>query len=452
MRSADNLSPAALLVGSFAAAILVGTVLLMLPMASTGKPLSWLEALFMSTSAVCVTGLAVVDPGTRLTGFGQGVLLALFQGGGLGIMTFAIFATAVVGRGLSLRDRAVLVDSMHHSQTHELRRLLRHVLRFTLIVEGAGALALWLRWRHQFDDAAYQSVFHAVSAFCNAGFSLFPDSLVRFRADAWTNLVMGGLIVIGGLGFLVTFELRDWVFARLRRVRPPTLSLQARLVFATSTGLLLAGFVGVLALEWNNTLGGLPLGERLLAAAFQSVTPRTAGFNTIDYGQAAATTLFFTILLMFVGASPGSTGGGVKTTSLALLLALVRSRARGSRRASAFHRAIPDPVMDRALTLTLLSGTLVALAILLLAVIELGSTPAVQSKPQFIALCFEVVSAFGTVGLSTGITATLSAPGQLLLVVLMLVGRVGPLTLALAVAGRRPRAHFRYAEENVMVG
>jgi trk system potassium uptake protein TrkH len=452
MRSADNLSPAALLVGSFAAAILVGTVLLMLPMASTGKPLTALEALFMSTSAVCVTGLTVLDPGTRLTGFGQGVLLALFQGGGLGIMTFAIFVTGVVGRGMSMRDRAVLVDSIHHSQTHELRRLLRHVLRFTLIVEGAGALALWLRWRHQFDDAVYQSVFHAVSAFCNAGFSLFADSLVRFRGDPWVNLVMGGLIVIGGLGFLVTFELRDFAFARMMRRRPAALSLQARLVFTTSLGLLLAGFAGFLLLEWGNTLRGLPLHEKLLAAAFQSVTPRTAGFNTIDYGQAAAATLFFTILLMFVGASPGSTGGGVKTTSLALLLALVRSRARGHRRASAYERAIPDAAMDRALTLTLLSGTLVALSILLMAFFELGSTPAGQSQPLFLALFFEIVSAFGTVGLSTGITATLSAPGQLLLVVLMLVGRVGPLTLALAVAGRRPRGHFRYAEENVMVG
>lgn len=452
MRSADDLSPATLLVGSFVAAILIGAVLLMLPASATGAPLTALEALFMSTSAVCVTGLAVVDPGTRLTGFGQGVLLALVQGGGLGIMTFAIFVTAVVGRGLSLRDRAVLVDSMHHSQSHELRRLLRHVLRFTLIVEGAGALALWLRWRGEFADAGYLSVFHAVSAFCNAGFALFPDNLIRFRGDWWVNLVIGGLIVIGGLGFLVTFELRDFVFARLQRKRPPALSLQARLVFTTTSGLLAVGAVGFLVLEWNNTLSGLPFLEKVLAAGFQSITPRTAGFNTVDYGQMAAATLFFTILLMFIGASPGSTAGGIKTTSLALLLALVRSRARGHRRASIFHRAIPDAAMDRALTLTLLSGTLVTLAVLLLVVLELGSTPASESRPQFIALCFEVVSAFGTVGLSTGITATLSAPGQLLLILMMLVGRVGPLTLALAVAARRSKGHFRYAEENVMVG
>lgn len=452
MRSADALSPAALLVGSFAAAILVGAVVLMMPAASTGQPLTPLEALFMSTSAVCVTGLAVIDPGTRLTPFGQGVLLLLFQGGGLGIMTFAIFVTTVVGRGLSLRDRAVLVDSIHHSPTHELRRLLRHVLRFTLIVEAAGACALWLSWRGQVEDAGYQSAFHAVSAFCNAGFSLFSDSLVRFRGDAWTNLVVTGLIVVGGLGFLVTFELRDWVFARVRRVRPPALSLQARLVFATTAGLLGLGFVGFLALEWSNLLRDLPLGDKLLAAWFQSVTPRTAGFNTLDYGQAAASTLFFTLVLMFVGASPGSTGGGIKTTSLALLLALVRSRSRGHRRASAFQRAIPDAVMDRALTLTLLSGALLGLAGLALLVTELGSTPAAASDPRFLALFFEAVSAFATVGLSTGITASLSAPGQLLLVLLMFVGRVGPLTLSLAVATRRERGHFRYAEETVMVG
>lgn len=452
MFTAVKLSPAALLVGSFTAAILIGTVLLMMPHASTGAPLTPLEALFMATSAVCVTGLTVVDPGTRLTGFGQGVLLGLFQGGGLGIMTFAIFVTAMVGRSISMRDRALLLDSIHHSPTHELRRLLRHVLRFTLVVEGAGALVLWLAWRDRVDDAFFTSVFHAVSAYCNAGFSLFPDSLVRFRGDLVTNLVITGLVILGGLGFLATFELRDWVFARLQRQRPPALSLQAKLIFATTAGLLVVGCVVLAALEWNNELRGMPAGEKLLATWFQSAAARTAGFNTIVFDSASAATLLLTIVLMFIGGAPGSTAGGIKVTSFALLLALVRSRSHGRRRAYAFGRTIPDIAMDRATTLTLLSGTLVVLALLVLLVTELGNAPSPDANPRFLALLFEVVSAFATVGLSTGITASLSVPGQLLLVLLMLVGRVGPLTLSLAVATRRERGHFRYAEENVMVG
>jgi trk system potassium uptake protein TrkH len=452
MRSADNLSPAALLVGSFAAAILVGTVLLMLPMASTGKPLTALEALFMSTSAVCVTGLAVVDPGTRLTEFGQVVLLLLVQGGGLGIMTFALFVAVVVGRGMSMRDRAAVLDSIHHSQTHELRRLLRHVLRFTLIVEGAGALALWLAWRDRVPDAGFASVFHAVSAYCNAGFSLFSDNLVRFRGDAWTNLVITGLVIVGGLGFLVTFELRDWVFDRLRRKQPRAFSLQARLVLATTAGLLLGGALTFAVLEWNNELKQLPLGEKVLAVWFQSAAARTAGFNTIAFDQAAAGTLLVTMALMFVGGAPGSTAGGIKVTTFALLLALVRSRSRGRRRAHVFARSIPDQTMDRALTLTLLSVTLVLFATLALVVTELGDEPALTANPRFLALLFEVVSALGTVGLSTGITPGLSGPGQVLVSLMMFAGRVGPLTLSLAVASRREKGHFRYAEENVMVG
>jgi trk system potassium uptake protein TrkH len=450
----SRLTPAAVLVGSFAGAIAGGAALLLLPGAATER-LSVIDAVFTATSAVCVTGLTVVDTGTRLTAFGQLVVLGLFQAGGLGIMTFAMFGVLLLGRNVSFRDRMVVEDSMHHSPTHELGRLLRYVLAFTLVVEAAGAALLFLRWRADFPAgrAAYLSVFHSVSAFCNAGFSLFPDSLVRYRGDPVVNAVVTALIIFGGLGFLVNMELRDQVLCRLRGRRPTRLSLHARLVLVVTGILLAVGMAGFLITEWNNLLRGMGMGERLLAGWFQAVTPRTAGFNTVDYGQASTATLFFTIFLMFVGGSPGSTAGGVKTTSLALLFLLLRARYRGRGRAMVFHRTIPHAVMDRALSVILMSWILASSALFLLAVAELGATPHAGARPQFIQLMFETVSAFGTVGLSTGITATLSPAGKLLLVLLMFAGRLGPVTVALA-AGRRAsgRVRFRYAEENVMVG
>jgi trk system potassium uptake protein TrkH len=440
---------------SFAGLIALGALLLRLPAASTGEPLTLLDSVFTATSAVCVTGLAVFDPGTRLTPFGQLVLLGLIQAGGLGLMTFAIFVLLLLGRQISFRDRLVIEDTMHHSPARELRRLIGYVLLFTFTIEAAGAISLWLRWRADFPAgrAAYLSVFHSISAFCNAGFSLFSDNLMRYRSDLATNLVVTGLIVIGGLGFLVNMELRDQLLVRLRGQRAPRLTLHTRIVLVVTAALLVAGTFGFLIAEWRNLLEGLPLSEKLLVAWFQGVTPRTAGFNTVDYGKAATPTLFFTIFLMFIGASPGSTGGGVKTTALGLLLALLRARYSGRGRAMLFGRTIPNPVMDRALSVTLLSWVLASAALLLLAASELGVQPHAEARPQFIQLMFETVSAFGTVGLSTGITPALTPPGKLLIVLLMFVGRLGPLTVALAAGRRRAdRARFRYAEENVMVG
>jgi trk system potassium uptake protein TrkH len=445
--------PAVAIFATFAAMILAGTVLLLLPGAATER-LTLVDALFTATSAVCVTGLTVADTGTRFTAFGQVVLLVLFQAGGLGIMTVAMFVALVLGRRVSFRDRMVVEDSMHHTPTAELGRLIRYVFVFTFAVEGVGAALLFLRWRGEFPlgQAAYLSVFHSVSAFCNAGFVLFPDNFERYRADLWVNAVITLLVIIGGLGFLVNMELRDQVLLRLRGRRPTRLSLHTRIVLAVSAGLLALGMAGYLLTEANNLLRGLPWPERLLAAWFQSVTPRSAGFHTLDYRHASTATLFFTVFLMFVGASPGSNGGGVKTTSLGLLLVLLRARYRGRGRAMVFHRTIPHAVMDRALSVILLSWIVASVALLLLTVAELGAQP-FREGHDFIQLMFETVSAFGIVGLSTGITPTLSPAGKLLLVLLMFAGRLGPVTVALA-AGQKPsgRVRFRYAEENVMVG
>jgi trk system potassium uptake protein TrkH len=433
--------------------IAIGTLLLSFPFAHAGAPVSVLDALFTAASAVCVTGLTVVDTGSRFSAAGQAVILALIQTGGLGLMTFSVFVGVVLGRKVAFTDRMVIQDSMHHTPKAGVRRLVRYVLTFTLAFEAAGAAFLWLRFRGQFPagEAAWQSVFHSVSAFCNAGFGLLPDNLVRYRGDLLVNLVITGLIVVGGLGFLVNMELWDGARARLRGRRPP-LTLHCKLALLVTAALLALGTVVFLLLEWGNVLRGLPPGERLLAAWFQSVTPRTAGFNTVDYGQVGSDTLFFTIFLMFVGASPGSTGGGIKTTTFGLLFALVVARWRGRGRATVFCRTIPHAVMDRALLLALLAWALVSLAIGLLVLTETHGVPFAAAEPRFVALMFEAVSAFGTVGLSTGITASLGAGSTLVLVALMFVGRVGPLTLVLAVGPRQERGRFRYAEENVMVG
>lgn len=446
--------PAAVALASFASVIAIGAVLLSLPAAAV-EPLTVVDAVFTATSAVCVTGLTVVDTGTRLTVFGQGVVLVLAQVGGLGLMTFAMFVVLLLGRQVSFRDHMVIEDSMHHSPSAEIGKLLRYVVTFTLVVEAIGAALLWLRWREEFPAgrAAYLSVFHSVMAFCNAGFSLFPDNLIRYRSDVVVNLVVSALVIIGGLGFLVNMELRDQAVMRLRGRRPPRLSLHSRIVLVMTAALLALGMAGFLVLEWRNLLEGLPWEEKLLVSWFQGMTPRTAGFNTVDYGRAATPTLFLTIFLMFIGASPGSTGGGVKTTALGLLLALLRARYRGRGRAMVLERTIPHAVMDRALLVILLSWILASSALLLLAVSELGSTPHAGARPDFLQLMFETVSAFGTVGLSTGITPAISPQGKMVLILLMFAGRLGPVTIALA-AGRKAagRVRFRYAEENVMVG
>jgi trk system potassium uptake protein TrkH len=427
---------------------------LSLPAARRGGELSLLDALFTATSATCVTGLTVVDTGSRFSPVGQAIILFLVQAGGLGLMTYAVFVAVLLGRRISFTDRMVIQDSLHHTPAAGLRRLVRHIVFFTLTTELVGAAALWLRFRRDFPsgEALWQSAFHAVSAFCNAGFSLLPDSLMRYRGDLHVNAVVSALVLVGGLGFLVGMELREQGRRRLAGGSAPRLSLHSRLVLLVSAVLLSGGTGAFLVLEWGNLLRDLSLGEKLLAAWFQSMTPRTAGFNTVDFARASSDTLFATIFLMFIGASPGSTGGGIKTTTLGLLVALLVARWRGRGRAILFHRSIPHAVMDRALLLSLLAWALVSGALMLLLVFEGRGVPHGEDQPSFIALTFEAVSAFATVGLSTGITPSLSPAGKLVLIVLMFVGRVGPLTLVLAVGRREERGRFRYAEENVMVG
>jgi trk/ktr system potassium uptake protein len=444
-------SPARLSVLGFMALISVGTCLLMLPPASTGKPLGFVDALFTATSASCVTGLIVVDTGRDLSVTGQVIVLTLIQVGGLGIMTITTMFLMMAGIRPSLTGRSLVRDTFTHSQDRTPGEILKEVVLFTLAIEAVCGGALFLRFANDFDamPALYLAIFHSISAFCNAGFSLFSDNLVRYREDLVVNLVVCILIVSGGLGFLTISELRSQFFARHRKLR--RLSLHSKLVLSTTGVLVLGGFALILMMEWHNSMTPLGFRGRILSAVFQSVTARTAGFNTLDIGSMANETLFVLILLMFVGASPGSCGGGIKTTTMATIVLQGVNRLRGRQRIQAFQRTIPEISIAKAVSVVLISITVVVIGGLLLLMSELGEISHEGSRGRFLELLFEVVSAFGTVGLSMGVTATLSAVGKLIITAVMFIGRLGPLVIAIAVS-TPAQSRFYYAEEPIMVG
>ena len=445
--------PARLLVVSFAAAILVGAALLALPLASTGSPLAFVDALFMATSAVCVTGLAVVDPGGVLSGFGQAVLLGLVQIGGLGIMTLSSTLLLLIGQDISLSSSDAVQDSFFTSHRLGLGALLRLVFLWTLTIEALGAVVLFLTesQRLPLEQAAWVSVFHAVSAFCNAGFGLRPDNLMADRANIGIVLPISLLIILGGLGFAVLAELARWSRRRLRRQRTP-LSLHTKVALTMTGALLLVGMVGFILLERANLLVGMSLQETLLVGWFASVTPRTAGFNTVDYAQVTAATLYFTLVLMLIGGCPGSTAGGVKATTLGVLLALARARYRGERGVRLFNRSVPEANIAKATWVVALAFIIVIVGVILLSAVQVSGSFHPRAVEWSLGLLFEVVSALGTVGLSTGITPQLNEGGKILIMLLMFVGRLGPLTIAIAIAQQKHRPAVAYAEEQVMIG
>lgn len=443
-----------LLVLSFLALIVAGTVGLMtLPGLYTGPPLSLLDALFTAASAVCVTGLIVVDTATYFTIRGQAYLLLLIQLGGLGILTFTTIIILALGRRLSLHHEAVTATTAEVAPEVDYRTLVRDVVRFTLAFEAVGALILFIAFLGRFPvaTAAWHAVFQAISAFCNAGFSTFSRSLMDFQTAPFTLVTVMTLIVLGGIGFLPLEELRlRW---RRRGTAAPRLSLHSRLVLATTAVLLSGGWALLSMLEWSNTLGELPIWAKLLNGLFMSVTPRTAGFNTVDYAATGDPANFVTILLMSIGGSPGSTAGGLKTTSVAILVLLAYARLRGWRFTSVQGRTVPGETVQRAVGLFVVGFVVVTAAILLYNVLQLHFLGAF-AHGRFLSYMFEAVSAFNTVGLSMGATAELGAPAKWLTIVLMYLGRVGPLTFATAIAlerGRRGQG-IRYAYEDVIIG
>lgn len=448
--------PQAVLIG-FLTAIAIGTVLLALPVAhAPGVRLTLSDALFMATSAVCVTGLIVVDPGTALSPFGQAVLALLIKAGGLGVLSVGALVAFTLGRRLGVVERLGLQVQTNRLEVGGVVRFVRGLLIATTAIELAGALALWPAFArdHGAGAGAWLAVFHAVSAWNNAGFSLFADSLVGYVGDPWVVGVVAALFVAGGLGLVVVTDVvvayrarraRRTAAGRAARPRTP-LTLHTRLALAATGTLVVAGIAGIAAFEWRNpeTLGALPTGARWLAAAFQGLTPRTAGFNVIDVGSMSAAGQAWTALLMFVGGNPGSTAGGIKTTTAAVLVLTALAVARGRGDPVAFGRTLGGALVARAAALA--TG---AVGILVLAILLLGFT---DPDVPFGALAFEAMSAFGTVGLSMGATGALSEPGRLVVVLLMVVGRVGLLTVGLAVAAVPLDRVRRYPREDVVVG
>ncbi len=435
--------PAVVFVYGFAGLIIGGAVILTLPFASAdGEATPFINALFTATSAVCVTGLVVVDTGTHWNGFGQAVVLALIQAGGFGFMTSSTLFLLVLRRQASLRERVLLTEAFGGGGLGSVLALARKVIIFTAVVEGAGATILALRFLGVVDPplAVWWGVFHSVSAFNNAGFDVTGGfrSLTPFSEDAVVLLTVAGLLMTGGISYTVVEDVvRHRRFARF--------TLDTKLVLATTAALVALGALGLLLSERDNaaTLGAMSPPVRLLNAFFQAVTPRTAGFNSVDIGKMTETGLFVMIALMFVGGASGSTAGGIKVQTFSLLFFAILSAVRGAVDVEAFRRRVPLTTVMRAIAVALLSLAVVFLSSFALSVSESFS---------FLRVFFEVFSAFGTVGLSTGITPDTTAFGRVVLILTMFAGRLGPLTLVLALAAREQRKAYRWPEESVRIG
>ncbi|MFO7821244.1 MAG: TrkH family potassium uptake protein [Lentisphaeria bacterium] len=433
--------PPVLLVGGFGLAIVIGTALLALPAAdASGRGLTALDALFTATSATCVTGLIVVDTGSDLTLFGQWVVLGLIQAGGLGIMTVSTFAALLLGRNIGLRGESALKETVTESSSRGALRLVKFIVGSTFVIELLGTVWLVAWWlpEESWADRVYGAVFHSISAFCNAGFSLYPDSLMRFTHNPGVPLGVSVLIVIGGLGFSVLFA----VHAFRQRKHPQ--AAHVNMVLWTSVILLVIGSVLFLLLERGQSVSGVAASDpSVLQAWFQSVTARTAGFNTVDIGELGRVTQILLMTLMFIGGAPGSTAGGIKVTTFAVLILLVFTVLRGRRNVIFGGRRIEISTVLNASALVVLS----AFAVLVSAILIMLTHPQMAG----LDVAFETVSAFGTVGLSTGITGLLNPFGKLMIIVLMFLGRLGPLTVLLLMRPLRP-PKFEYPAANVMIG
>jgi trk system potassium uptake protein TrkH len=440
-RTGSSLSRTLIL--GFAGLIVIGGILLMLPVSSAaGQVTPAVNAFFTSTSAVCVTGLVVVDTGTYWSSFGQGVILALIQIGGFGFMTSATLLMLAFGRRIGLRERLLIGESMGLSRLGGLVKIVRRMAIFTLLAEGIGAAVFFIRFsaENPLKLAVWKSAFHSISAFNNAGFDIFGNfqSLTNYRGDPLVVLATAALIFLGGISFMVILDV-------FKSRGPGRLSLDTKLVLITTGSLLAAGVFVMLLTEFIEpaAFGDVSLAQKGLIAFFQSVTARTAGFTLVNMGTLAQYALFFTMFLMFVGGAAGSTAGGIKVNTFGMLAATIWSTIRGREQAGAFGREFSSQQLYRAIAVVILSLGLVALVAFLLSLHEDAS---------FINLLFETVSAFGTVGLSTGITPTLSLAGRIIITITMFVGRLGPLALTLALMQRQRPSQYRYPEETVRIG
>jgi trk system potassium uptake protein TrkH len=438
---------------AYVVTILVGGVLLTLPIARQADrpPVSLIDGLFTATSACCVTGLTVRSTGSDFSTFGQGVILALMQLGGLGIMTITTLFAFQIGGQATLRQRAVVADTLGVKSGRDLRWVTKAVLATVAVAELLGFVLLcWTTWDSRAPrDVVWRAAFHSVSAFCNAGFALADDSLAHQAASVPINLIICGLVIVGGIGFPVIFD----VGTRLRQRRDfwQRLSIQSKLMLIGTAGLLAVGAVSFWALEWDEALAEQPVGTRILMGLFHTTTCRTAGFSTIDYALLSSPTLFLAIILMAIGAGPCSTGGGFKVSTFMTLVVSSWSSFRGLPRANFFRRTIPATAVRRATATALLFAAVAIVALVALLTVE-SDNPVAERPRWFLESLFECISALATVGLSTGITPLLSDPGKIVLIVLMLVGRLGPISAAVALSRQRTPYQPEYLEEEPLVG
>lgn len=448
-----KIHPTTIVLASFLLAILVGTLLLKMPVSTRGGFISWIDAFFTATSAVCVTGLVVVDTGNFFTVFGQCVILVMIQIGGLGVMTISVGLFRWIGRNISFRQRMAVQDLFAHTPREDIYGLVRSILFFTFGAESIGAVFLTIYWHDEFGlaGAAYRAMFHSISAFCNAGFALFPDSLIAYSGSLYLNLVLAGLIVIGGLGFPALYDLQCRI--RFRKRNRCRLSVQTKAVLLMTLILIVGGALMFGILEHRALASSPSLAHRVLVPLFQSITCRTAGFNTVDIASLREATLAVMIFLMFFGASPGSCGGGVKTTTLVLLATFTVSRIRKRRRVNMFRKSIPPETVTRAFSLVLVSIGIICLILFMLLVGDpVTGQEASGPTHSFLSFLFETISAFGTVGLSMGITGGLSMWGKFWIMLMMIIGRVGVLTFAYIIVGTGTANGIEHAEENMMIG
>lgn len=435
------LSPTQILVVGYIIVITIGTLLLNLPMATVpGSETTIMDALFTATSATAVTGLIVVNTAAHWTVFGKVIIMLLIQIGGFGFMTTSTLVMLILGKRISLKERLIIQEELNADSLSGLIRLVRYVILMTLGVEAVGAILLFFRFLPIMPPqrAAFFGLFHSISAFNNAGFDLFGNSLENFTGDWYIVLVITGLFLIGGIGFAVIAEVYNG-----RKFKK--FSLHTKVVLTISLLLTIIGTLVIFTVEYNNpaTLGDLNFSGKVAAAYFQGVTPRTAGFNTVPIGDMTSAGQFFTNLLMFIGASPGSTGGGVKTTTFGTLFFVLWALMRGRDDVVIFGRRLSHRTIFKALAV-------VMIGVLLIFAVTMALT--ITEKFDFLDVFFETVSAFGTVGLSTGITGGLSPIGRLLIIITMFVGRVGPMTLATAIGEERKKNFVRYPEEKLMIG
>lgn len=443
-RKSIKLKGVQILALGFMAIILIGAIVLSLPISSaSGESTSFLDSLFTATSAVCVTGLVTVDTGTHWNMFGQTVIMILIEIGGLGFMSFTTLIAIILGKKITLRDRLILQDAMNTFNIQGLVKMVQYVIGFTLSIQFFGALLFSTQFVPEYGLAkgAFYSIFHSISAFCNAGFDVFGNfsSLTSYSSNYVVILVASALIIIGGLGFAVWLEIYN-----LKKIRK--LSLHSKMVILVTTVLIFGGAILMYIFEHNNpnTLASMSQGEKILNSFFASVTPRTAGFNSIATDGMTNAGTFLTIILMFIGGSPGSTAGGLKTTTIGILIITVICVIKGREDTEVFKRRFSKDLVYKAFTLFFIGATLVIASTMLLSYTEQGAT--------FLSLLYETTSAFGTVGLTVGLTPELSDIGKGLIIIMMYLGRVGPLTVVLALLRNKTKTGLKYPEGKILIG